>query len=303
MSRRNWYLACVAVCIAAVTLTAVNLSDSQAQESDDAATESLLRQTVDVLPETPAAVELARMTLAPGAGREMVVPGPELYAVESGSLGLRVDGPAFLTRAATNGDASAPEEMEPGVDYVLQPGDQAMVLIRVAHQLLNDGQEPVTFLNVVIYEQAASLPSWLPDAVLPEGVAITPIAADVITDDGIFPDGSAEVAVERVTLTPGDDLPAALADGLALIVVEDGVLSVTFAQGASSTPVATPEATPTSAATPTPANQLSGDRRAGELVRVTPDTEFSARNDSDAPLSVMALVIRPADSAQNVDNE
>jgi quercetin dioxygenase-like cupin family protein len=284
-----------------MTLTAVSLTDGQAQESDDGTTESLLQQTVDALPEAPAAIELARMTLAPGAGREMVVPGPELYAVESGSLGVRVDGPAFLTRAATGGEPSAPEEMEPGVDYVLQPGDQAMVLTRVAHQLINDGQEPVTFLNVVIYEQDAALPSWLPEAVLPEGVGITPIAADVIIDEGVLPKGRADVAVERVTIAVGDDLPAEITDGLALIVVEDGVLSVTYEQGATSTPIATPDATPAatpaSAATPTSAGPLSGDRVAGEVVRVSPGMGFSAGNGGDAPLSVIALVISASESA------
>ncbi|MBA2277738.1 MAG: hypothetical protein H0W06_08230 [Chloroflexia bacterium] len=215
------------------------------------------------------------MTLAPGAGREMLVPGPELYAVESGTLGIRVDGPAFLTRAPTNDEAARREEMEPGVDYVLRPGDQALVLVRVGHHLVNDGLDPVKFLNVVIFTSSSVVPSWLPDAELPSGFAETPLATEIVGELGVLPVGAAEIVVQRATVAPDKNVPQAMTEGFALIVVEEGELSVSTSDEAPTTHLR------------------------GEVVRATPENPVKAWNAAEGSLKITSLIISPAETKRN----
>src|SRR5688572_17383933 len=115
--------------------------------AQDDASGPLLRATVDSLPDLPAVVDLTRIVLAPGAGVELTVPGPSIYAVESGAFGLRLEGPAQLIRAETDAPTTA-EAARPGVDYVLRPGDQAAVPANINQLLLNDSQAPAEVLSV-----------------------------------------------------------------------------------------------------------------------------------------------------------
>jgi mannose-6-phosphate isomerase-like protein (cupin superfamily) len=223
---------------------------------------------IEELPAPSSIVELSRGQVRTGASWDVVAPGPALYGVEAGALGIRVDGPAILTRAATDTMPGGQEAAAPGVDFTLRPGDQMMVLAGTPHLLRNDGEDPAVFLSVVVFPAASAIPSWLPAGEQPPGVDVQPLAADVVT--AITPPSSAtiEVVAARTTVAPGMDVSMSPAS-FELLVVESGTLVLTsdYDQDHAST------------------------YGAGEVIRLQPGTEVRARNESTTPLVLVSVRI------------
>jgi hypothetical protein len=72
--------------------------------------------------------------------------GALVLSVESGSLtDTAAEGVAVVTRAATEGTPGPTEEIGPGMETVLQPGD-SVIEQGVVHTSRNDGDEPTTVL-------------------------------------------------------------------------------------------------------------------------------------------------------------
>jgi quercetin dioxygenase-like cupin family protein len=228
------------------------------------------RAVVESLPSPPAIVELSRMHLAPGAFWEIVAPGPVLYAVESGALGVRVDGPAVLMRAARDGAPATEEPATPGIDYTLRPGDQVLALAETPQIVVNDGQEPTAFLSVVVYPQASAIPSWLPEAERPSGVDVQPLASAVTSATDGAPLGPVEIALVQVTLAPGEELTLPPAD-FSFLAVEAGTLVVSSDQGQGKSYVAS------------------------EVVQLDPGTISIARNGSESPATLVTVGLAPSE--------
>ena len=292
MVRRKLVLSIVGCCLLLATATP---GPAVAQEEG---VEELMRATVDALPVAPTAIELARLTLQPGGGRELVVPGTELYVVETGTPGIRVDGLATLTRAPVDGVDTPPETMTEGVDFTLAVGDQVLVYANVPHALLNDGGDAAALINLVIFPASSLLPGWLPDEVSPTGVGVVPLAADVVDDPDSLPNAPVVVSLLRVVVAgdaatpeaspvaPFDTLhdhatPAAegataldnLGGRFALVIVEQGVLAVER-------------------------NAATGETfRQGESVRLAPGAPAVLRNGSEAVLVALALTIDAVEPA------
>jgi quercetin dioxygenase-like cupin family protein len=226
------------------------------------------RGVVESLPPPPAVVEISRVHLAPGASWEIVAPGPALYGVEDGALGIRVDGPAMLMRAARDGAPVTEEPATPGVDFTLRPGDQVLALAETPHFVVNDGQLPTSFLSVMVYPLGSAIPSWLPEAERPSGVDVQPLASDTTAAANGAPQGPVEISLMQVTLAPGEELTLAPAD-FSFLVVEEGTLVVTSDHGQGKSYVAS------------------------EVVQLDPGTSSIARNGGDSAATLVTVGIAP----------
>jgi hypothetical protein len=231
----------------------------------------LVRGVVDGLSASETFVELSRGHLATGSTWDLVVPGPVLYGVEAGALGIRVEGPAMLTRAGSDG---APEEATSGVDYTLRAGDQMLVLPSTKHVLGNDGGTPAAFISLALFPASSAVPSWLPDAEGPPGVELQPLATDVITTEVASQSGPVEIAFAKTTLGPSDEISLD-PGGFGLLVVDAGTLVLG-------------------------SDDAGGERRtyaAGEVARLDAALNTTARNGGADPLVVLSVEIGLADTA------
>ena len=70
-------------------------------------------------------------------------PGPLLTHVLSGTLLLRVEGPLQISRAATAATPGPLEQVIPGNDVVLRPGDTALWHFEQPARLVNPGPDPL----------------------------------------------------------------------------------------------------------------------------------------------------------------
>lgn len=233
--------------------------------ADEVAIATLLRAVTSDLPTEPV-VELSRLTVEPGARWELVVPGPVLYLVESGALGLSVDGAARIVRASTG--TPTDESTEAGIDYTIRQGDQAVIPAATSYTLVNDGERPVQALATVTFASSTAVPSWLPAGDLPPGVALQPIAADVF-DDPALAGGRVEIVVARATLAPGAALPADWATRRSLLVVESGRVGLTTGGAPEST------------------------LEAGNVARNEGGPASAVRNAGDSPLVLLIVSLTP----------
>lgn len=69
-------------------------------------------------------------------------PGPQFVHVLAGELALRVDGPLQVVRAGVDRAPEAVEDVPPGAESVLRPGDSAVVRFELAAEYANLGATP-----------------------------------------------------------------------------------------------------------------------------------------------------------------
>ncbi|MDQ3541451.1 MAG: hypothetical protein M3440_12265, partial [Chloroflexota bacterium] len=190
---------------------------------------------IGALPPAPAFIELSRITLEPGAVVELIVPGPEVYVVESGALGIRVSGEATVSRRVANDGTRSPEIAAPGVDNTLRAGDQIVVAGETQHTLMNDGLELTRVLSLVIFPAAFAVPERLRDAQSPPGTRIDTILSEVIDKPSPLLSGAVRMTVQGLELSSDETfaLPddagftmVMLTMGLATIVSGDEEISV-----------------------------------------------------------------------------
>jgi quercetin dioxygenase-like cupin family protein len=93
------------------------------------------------------ALELRRVVFEPGGSiANHVHPGALVLYIESGALTYAVvEGSVAIQRAAEDGTPGPTEELGPGDETVLNPGD-ALFEQAVVHSARNDGDEPTTVL-------------------------------------------------------------------------------------------------------------------------------------------------------------
>jgi quercetin dioxygenase-like cupin family protein len=156
--RRFSVLVSVVIFVALIALGLVT-TRSAAQEGTPAAAPGIAMGVTAQLrgsgtPNVAADHELAlrRITFAPGATVDNHHhPGALALTVESGALGYTVlEGEVTVVRAATNGTPGPSEELTPGVEVILNPGD-ALFEQSVVHSARNasDGETIVWLASLI----------------------------------------------------------------------------------------------------------------------------------------------------------
>lgn len=255
---------------------AMDSAASPAADEAEPLAEWTIEAAVDNLPAPPAIVELNWVQVAPEATWEVIAPGPALYGVTDGALGIRVMGPALITRSGPDGSPQPAEPAVEGIDYTLRPGDSMLVPSGTQHLVRNDGSELAVALSTVIYPSSAAIPSWLGDGQGPAGVTLQPIASDLADTGTSWPTASAGLRVERMALDPGEthQLPTvSQADGYGLIVVEEGTVTVAPDGGADGVQT----------------------HSAGTAARLEPETTLVARNDGTARATAVLVTLFTAE--------
>lgn len=181
----------------------------------------LISALVSALPLPPLLIGVGEWTLQPGASIEFTVPGPELYAIESGLVSAGVEGAAAVALP----DTTAAVVATPGVDYTLRPGDELHVEPGVRHILRNDGEQPAGLVNVVLFPASASVPASLGQVEYPAGVQFEALATESVDAPSLLPTGSATITLERLRAEPGENVTITPA-GFQLVILEIGALKV-----------------------------------------------------------------------------
>jgi hypothetical protein len=245
----------------------------------------LMRAEGVSLPPTPAVVDLARLTYAPGAGGHHALPGPLLLAVESGTLTVQLDGMGQVQRAERTSQAA------PGM-LVLRPGDALVLPTATGAAFANAGSQPVVALAAGVFSSGVvasrfgrvGLAHWAED--WSPGASVQPLAGGWLVDAS---PGPATITLERVSVRPGDQVPLT-APGPADLAVETGALTLEARGGLvwQQHPVG-PNASvaPASAATLLP----------GDAALLQEEASVSLRNAGSGPLLVLMLTVEPAKQA------
>lgn len=240
ISRGRALVLAAAISVSGVVVPATMAQEASPQASPPAATPAAVQEAqVDVLmqatfeefPPAPMTVRMLRITLEPGASTPMHThPGPEFDFIESGSLTIRSEGEAPVTRA------DGTEETSTGEEIVLSAGDSIMFPPEVGMYYINEGDEPVVMLSAVMLPVGTAYPESI---TYTEGQPTSEEFAGVdfvVLGDGLIqemPDAPVTVSISNVTVPPGSDLPAS--DGIAMysqvegnfsFIVEDGMVQV-----------------------------------------------------------------------------
>lgn len=186
---------------------------------------TLLQYDLDEFPTAPVSIRLLRITLQPGASSPLHThPGPEFDLVESGTLTVRADGDAVVTR-----DGS-PEPV-PTEGTSVNPGEFVVFPAGTGMNLVNESDQDLVLLSAVFHPVNEDLPSTTftdgdPAANAFDGVSF------VVLGDGIvqeFATGATTITLESIVVPAGTDLPATDTAGLYSKV--DGNFSFTVDSG------------------------------------------------------------------------
>ena len=188
----------------------------------------LMQAAFDEFVPAPLTVRMLRITLAPGASVPMHThPGPEFDRIESGTLTVRAEGEATVTRAS--GDT----ETVGGDGTTLSPGDWILYPPEVGMAFQNQGDEDVVILSAVLLPVGADFPETItytegePTSADFEGVSFTVLGDGLVQE---LPAGPATVTIESLVVPPGTDLPAA--EGVAMYSHVNGNFSFVVDSGA-----------------------------------------------------------------------
>jgi hypothetical protein len=206
--------------LASLILPATALSGA-AQEATPAgpppAVEILVTTTfpVESLPTTthPAFI-LWHGTIAPKAdvaiSAQLVAccPGPQIGHVLAGELTLRVEGPLQVLRSTSAGTPVPVEEVAPGTDVVLRPGDTAVYALDLPTTYHNAGTEPVHLVAGGLFAGTPPTPpaEYTIDAVKSRDLT-SPLSAGLLT-----------VTLQRTTLAPEAVFPAPPSGSMQLVM-------------------------------------------------------------------------------------
>jgi hypothetical protein len=172
-------------------------------------------------------------------------PGPQLEHVLAGELTLRVEGPLQVLRSTSAGTPVPVEEVAPGTDVVLRPGDTAVYALELPATYHNAGTEPVDLMAGGLFAGTPLTP--------PAAYAIDAVKSRDLSSR--LPPGPLTVTLQRTTLAPEAVFPAPPSGALQLVMTVP------------------------------------------EFGAVAEQSDSSARNLSQVPLVLYALILRPPASA------
>ena len=139
-------------------------------------------------------------------------PGPVVLHVLSGELAIRVDGSLRVARAGSPGTPAPVEELTEDTERTLRPGESAAYRFELPASYTNPGSIPVHLVGGGLLGGYAPAP--VENYVVSEFTEIFPVPP--------LPAGPVTMELVRVTLAPGDPLPAPPAGSLRLGLKESG---------------------------------------------------------------------------------
>ena len=187
--------------------------------------ETLVEATIPAESIPPASSRLfflGHVTIAPG-GRSVspaevyaCCPGPQFEHVLAGELSLRVEGPLRIVRAGRDGTSGPAEEVAPGTEVALRPGDTAIYQTQLTTEYNNRGADPVRFV------QGALFPEPPPDPPAGSSVGTTTDTLDFEYPVPSPPPGPLVATLQRATLAPDGLFPAPPPGALRLVIAAPG---------------------------------------------------------------------------------
>ena len=240
--------------------------------------ETLFAERLADVPANASCLLVERLALGPAGSVTMgdfatAYRGPMAYRVESGAVALTATGGTTLTRAG-----GAPASLPANQPVGLEPGDALFAPTDAVTHWTNRVGAETRILDAGVVE-----PNTNYDPTVSAGSNAPLLAA---CGDLLLPElGSApfDLGVERITLAPGALLPRPMLPGLAPLSVEQGTLSLVWADRADpATPL--PQVGPRQLAAGTATVELNGPRYVA--------TEL--RNDGDQPTTFVLMTVRPA---------
>jgi len=282
----------------------VRASATQATPSPSIISGQVLAETtVASMPPAPSVIALASLTLAKAAVlSDISVSGPELIAVETGSLTVTVpsdedEADEVESRVRRGGTPVAQGLATPAEGifvFTLVPGDSLFVPGDTPHTIRNVADVSSTLLAVAVTPQPAQTqaPTWPPgtSGKLPEGVDVQQF--DVGYDIPTSTSTSARITLQRVSTESEILFPRQQAGGPELFVVERGELEIDIVSGAVvtrdattnlPTPIQADESAATPAAVPT---------KAGAAVLIQPGT-IAVVKATTRPITTLVVTVFP----------
>ncbi|HWV23629.1 MAG TPA: cupin domain-containing protein, partial [Thermomicrobiales bacterium] len=194
----------------------------------EAASTTLMSARFDEFVPAPMTVRMLRITVEPGASTPMHThPGPEFDLIESGTLAIRTEGEATITRANGDKEAATAEEQSLGEgDWILYPAGTGMYYE-------NTSDSPVVLLSAVLlpvgtdYPESITYTDGQPTSKDFEGVSFKVLGDGLVQH---MPKGGATVTISSIDMPAGAALPAA--DGVAMYSQVKGNFSFTVDSGA-----------------------------------------------------------------------
>lgn len=189
---------------------------------------TLMQARFDEFVPAPMTVRMLRITVDPGASTPMHThPGPEFDLIESGTLTIRTEGDATITRA--NGDT----ESATAEDQALDTGDWILYPAGTGMYYENTSDEPVVLLSAVLLPVGTDFPESItytdgqPTSKDFDGVSFNVLGDGLVQN---MPKGGATVTISSVDLPAGTPLPAA--EGVAMYSAVEGNYSFIVDSGA-----------------------------------------------------------------------
>jgi hypothetical protein len=201
------WLVIVLIAVASFAGPPISLAQDATPDAGGVAVVPLVTVTVpsEELPtEPPLYLQIWNGTIVPGAHVEFTASmltccsGPQLDHVLAGEVTLRSGGPVRVVRAAVNGTPGPAEEVPPGTEVVLRPGDSAISRAEMPSTYVNAGSAPVDLASGALLHGYSTAE--------PTGYLVTnddsaPVDAALVT-------GSVSFVLAQVTLPPDGVLPA-----------------------------------------------------------------------------------------------
>ena len=270
--------------------------DRWEQDRDAASAQPLFAAPLARLPASPAAVEVTRVTLPPGARLSgLIGPGPELLLLERGSLAVRLAGSAQRGDPRGTGTPS-----EGGV--TLSPGGLLVVPTGTPFAIENGGQVPAVVLEVALRPTAERTPenegvdaSALGSAAPVPGVAVQTLVSGQAVE---LPAGPGTVVATRLTLATGAGIAPHKVAGAELLAVEAGTLDLVISAGEGQLTRATGEerlTAPNASASGSGGPGRDGTLAAGEGALLPAGTGYAGRNAGTGPVELLVVRVVPAE--------
>ena len=201
-----------------------------------------LPQLPNVDVQTVIAVHVARIPVAPAfysTGRFTIDPGTvlpmssaaafEVLSIESGVLTVNAQSQVALIPKGDSDQEAANHNAALGQPFAVNPGDQLVLPSGSIAAFSNDGDQPVVFLGVTIFQvgtTTAPQTSWTDGFPPPDhfqGVTRNVLAGGVATN---LPKGAVYIHLDRASTAPGAFFPRHYHIGPETIAVESGEFTI-----------------------------------------------------------------------------
>jgi hypothetical protein len=246
------------------------------------------------LPLAPSRVRLLRITVEPGAKSPLHMhPGPEFNLIEEGTFRVLVQGKAPYMQEPGDGTPVAGLTQAPDGEFIMRSGDIVGYMPGTALTFRNSGSKDAVMMAVVILPWGNQHPPglvWIGQSPSEEelaGVFSQPLGDGFAT---YLPDGPAVMRLERITLRPGEPIPAF--SGPVLLSLEEGSFDFEVTSGAVQVS-RTLEGVPQPEAAPGTSFSLA----VADAAYFPNGMAEAPRSDNDGELTLLRLTIASTDSA------